>query len=75
MMPFDEFQASPETKEILRRSMFFTPVPSVKRVVFLATPHGGSFISGGWIGRLTSKLISLPFRLSDAMTGSCDDES
>ena len=65
--PFDKVQASPETKEILRRSMFFTPVPSVKRVVFLATPHGGSFISGGWIGRLTSKFITLPFRLSDAM--------
>ena len=65
--PFEEVQASPETKEILRRSMFFTPVPSVKRVVFLSTPHGGSFLSGGWIGRLTSKFISLPFRLSDAM--------
>ena len=65
--PFEEVQASPEAKEILRRSMFFTPVPSVKRVVFLATPHGGSFLSGGWIGRLTSKFISLPFRLSDAM--------
>jgi triacylglycerol esterase/lipase EstA (alpha/beta hydrolase family) len=65
--PFEKVQASPETKEILRRSMFFTPVPSVKRVVFLSTPHGGSFLSGGWIGRLTSKFISLPFRLSDAM--------
>lgn len=66
-VPFEDFQASPETKEILRRSAFFTPVPSVKRVVFLSTPHRGSFVAGGWIGRLTSKFISLPFRLADTM--------
>jgi len=66
-VPFEEFQGSPETKEVLRRSIFFTPVPSVKRVVFISTPHGGSFISGGWIGQLTSKFISLPFRLTDTL--------
>ena len=66
-VPFEKFQASPETKEILRRSMFFTPVPWVKRVVFLATPHGGSFLSGGWIGRLTGSFIKLPFRLANIM--------
>lgn len=64
-IPFDEVRASPETKEILRRSVFFKPVPSVKRVIFIATPHGGSFVAGGWIGQLTSKFISLPFRLVD----------
>jgi pimeloyl-ACP methyl ester carboxylesterase len=62
-VPFDKLEASPEAKEILQRSMFFTPLPSVKRVVFIATPHHGSFVAGGWIGRLTGKLISLPFRL------------
>lgn len=66
-MPFDEVKASPETKETLRRSVFFNPVPSVKRVVFISTPHGGSFVAGGWIGRLTTKFISLPFRLADTM--------
>ncbi len=66
-MPFDEVKASPETKETLRRSVFFKPVPSVKRVVFISTPHGGSFVAGGWIGRLTTKFISLPFRITDTM--------
>ena len=61
--PFEDLKASPETKEMLRRSIFFTPVPSVKRVIFLATPHGGSFIAGKWIGRLVGKFISLPFRI------------
>jgi triacylglycerol esterase/lipase EstA (alpha/beta hydrolase family) len=63
--PFDDLKASPEAKEILRRSAFFTPVPSVKRVVFISTPHGGSFVAGGWIGRLTSRFISLPFNLAN----------
>jgi hypothetical protein len=36
-------------------------------VVFIATPHGGSFVAGGWIGRLTGKLISLPFHLLDPL--------
>jgi triacylglycerol esterase/lipase EstA (alpha/beta hydrolase family) len=66
-VPFEDLQASPETKESLRRSLFFAPVPSVKRVVFISTPHGGSFVAGGWIGRLTGEFISLPFRFVDAM--------
>ena len=65
--PLENLNASPEKKEILRRSVFFTPVSSVKRVIFLATPHGGSSMAGGWIGRLTSRFISLSFRLVDAM--------
>ena len=66
-VPFEELEASPETKEILRRSMFFEPLPSVKRVIFIATPHRGSFVAGGWIGRLAGRLISLPFHLLDPL--------
>lgn len=64
-VPIEELEASPETKEILRRSTFFEPLPSVKRVIFIATPHRGSFVAGGWIGRLAGRLISLPFHLLD----------
>ena len=66
-VPLDKLEASTETKEILKRSMFYTPLPSVKRLVFIATPHQGSFVAGGWIGRLTGKLISLPFHLLDPL--------
>jgi triacylglycerol esterase/lipase EstA (alpha/beta hydrolase family) len=67
-VPFDQLQASSETKGLLRRSLFYQPVPSVKRVVFIATPHRGSFVAGGLIGRLTGKLISLPFVLLTPLT-------
>ena len=59
--PVDELNVSAETKKILKQSMCYEPVPSVRRVVYIATPHRGSYVAGGWIGRLTGKLISLPF--------------
>jgi hypothetical protein len=62
-VPFEQLQAKPETKTIMKRSLFYTPLPFVHRVVFIATPHQGSFVSGGLIGRLAGKLISLPFKL------------
>ena len=37
--PFEEIQISPETRALLQQSAFFTPLPFVERVVFVATPH------------------------------------
>ncbi len=61
--PIDQLEVSPETKKILRRTMYYEPVPSVQRLVFIATPHHGSFIAGKWIGKWVGRLISLPFTL------------
>ncbi len=44
----------------LRRYFFFEPLPFVERVVFLATPHGGSELTRGVVGRVSSNLISDP---------------
>lgn len=67
IIPFDQIKAPPETKETMERSLFFKPVPSVKRVVFLATPHQGSFIAGGWLAGLVRRFISLPFWITETM--------
>jgi hypothetical protein len=40
----------------------FKPLPFVKRVVFVATPHGGSYQALGFLGRLSSWLVNLPGR-------------
>jgi pimeloyl-ACP methyl ester carboxylesterase len=50
--PFDELRVSDETRAILRRSMFLTPLPFVDRVVFIATPHRGSDVAGLLVRRL-----------------------
>ena len=41
----------------------FTPLPFVKRVVFIAVPHRGSEIARSWIGTLAASLIELPLDL------------
>lgn len=64
-VPFGELDTSPELKGLLHRSMFFSPLPFVKRVIFIATPHRGSFIVGGWLGRLVGRIVSLPDRFLD----------
>ncbi len=46
--------------EELRRYLFFEPLPFVSRVVFLATPHRGSDLSRGVVGRVGTSLISDP---------------
>ena len=61
--PFEELQADPEHRELLRRIFFFEPHPSVSRVVFIATPHRGSELGDQFIGRLADRLIRLPSKL------------
>jgi pimeloyl-ACP methyl ester carboxylesterase len=70
--PLDALRLDGDTRELLRRSLFFTPQPFVKRVVFVATPHRGSFLAGWRIAHLASWLVTLPVditrRTLDAMT-------
>ena len=50
--PFEALRVSDETRAILRRSLFVTPLPFVSRVVFVATPHRGSDVAGFLVERL-----------------------
>ncbi len=59
-VPFDQVKMPPDTRTLLREAMFFKPVPAVERVVFIATPHRGSFRAMGWILGLTRRIIRLP---------------
>lgn len=47
-----------ETLDELRHYLFFEPLPFVTRVVFLATPHRGSDLSRGVVGRVGNGLIA-----------------
>ncbi|MGE5302318.1 MAG: esterase/lipase family protein, partial [Alphaproteobacteria bacterium] len=58
--PFDEVDMPAETRELLREAMFFDPVPTVKRVIFIATPHRGSYQATGWVLNLVRRFINLP---------------
>jgi pimeloyl-ACP methyl ester carboxylesterase len=58
--PLDQLTMEPETRELFRRSLFVTPLPFVKRVIFISTPHRGSYQAALRLGRLSSWLVSLP---------------
>ena len=66
--PLESLNVSPETRDLLRRVAFVTPLPFVKRVVFLATPHRGSSLTMGRLGEFVVNLfrgfIHAPFALA-----------
>jgi pimeloyl-ACP methyl ester carboxylesterase len=63
--PLDEMQLSDRSRDLLRRGLFVEPVPQVARVVFICTPHRGSFVAGrNFIANVTRKLVSLPFNIA-----------
>ena len=62
-VPLDELRVSAETRDVLRRSAFFEPLPFVKRVVFVCTPHRGSYLASLSVARVVSDLVRLPANL------------
>ena len=59
--PLDELRLTDEHRELLRRGLFIEPLPEVSRVVFIATPHRGSFLAAGRvITGLVRRLTRLP---------------
>jgi pimeloyl-ACP methyl ester carboxylesterase len=61
--PFEEVEMRPESREMLRKAIFFEPQEFIELVVFIATPHRGSFFAGGWRGRFASRLFNAPKEL------------
>jgi pimeloyl-ACP methyl ester carboxylesterase len=62
--PFADMDLDPEQREVLERSMFFTPLPFVRRVVFIATPHRGSYLTLERLARWLAGLVQVPNDLS-----------
>lgn len=59
--PFDQVSLSDQTRKIVSQALFVKPLPFVKRVVFIATPHRGSYLAGPQIiRRLAERLITVP---------------
>jgi pimeloyl-ACP methyl ester carboxylesterase len=56
----EELNVTDAQRADLRRAFFLEPLPFVRRVVFIATPHRGSYLSSGFARRLARRLVSLP---------------
>jgi pimeloyl-ACP methyl ester carboxylesterase len=62
-VPFEKLDVSPETRALIQRAMFFEHQPYVTRVVFIATPHRGSFRVSSFVLGLVRKLVTLPLTI------------
>jgi pimeloyl-ACP methyl ester carboxylesterase len=65
-VPFDKANLNPATRDLLARALFVKPLPFVKRVIFIATPHRGSFLASNRIAKFANKFINLPGGLAKA---------
>ena len=64
----EELDIPEDQRDLLKRAMIFERTPFVSRVVFVATPHRGSFQAGRWYGRLAGSLVSLPSTVVNSAT-------
>jgi hypothetical protein len=63
-LPPEELNVSSETRDLLTHGLIFKPLPFVKEVIFIATPHRGSYQALGLLGDLASWLVNLPGRFT-----------
>jgi pimeloyl-ACP methyl ester carboxylesterase len=61
--PIDEVRLSPEGRDLLRRAVFIKPLPYVRRVVFIATPHRGSYLTEYPVTEFLGRFLTLPLRI------------
>jgi pimeloyl-ACP methyl ester carboxylesterase len=61
----DDERISEATRELFRDALFVTPLPTVRRVVFISTPHRGSFVAARQVvAALVRRLVRIPAALT-----------
>ena len=68
----EEITISDNQQELLRKYTCYKALPFVKRVVFISTPHRGSYAAGGFLRKMARKLVTLPAKVvkySSALSG------
>ena len=63
---FENLAGPENARELLHGSMVFKPVPEVRRLIFIATPHRGSPLAWGPIKEIATRLVQLPTPLQQA---------
>jgi pimeloyl-ACP methyl ester carboxylesterase len=64
--PLDQLKVSADTRTLLRDSLFPERLPEVQSVIFIATPHRGSYVAAFSISRLIGRLVTLPLAITRA---------
>ena len=58
--PLEDTGCTEAQQALLRSHLFLQPLPFVRRVVFISTPHRGSYMAGAFVRNLVYKLVALP---------------
>ena len=53
-----------DTRKVLEEALVFNHRPEIQRVIFISTPHRGSKLATGWIGRIGAALVRTPQRFT-----------
>ena len=56
----EKVHLSPQSRKILEKSLIFRHRKEIGRVIFIATPHRGSYLASNWVGRTGSSLVRTP---------------
>jgi pimeloyl-ACP methyl ester carboxylesterase len=62
----DALKMDAQTRGILQSNFFFKPLPCVSRVIFIATPHRGSYQNTSFIQNLLTRFMKFPSDILDA---------
>ena len=63
-VPPEELGLDVETRDLLTHALMIKPLPFVRRVIFIATPHRGSYQALGILGSFASWMVNLPGRFT-----------
>jgi pimeloyl-ACP methyl ester carboxylesterase len=56
----DDPKLTEKQRELIRRYTVFEPMPCVKRVIFVSTPHRGSYLASNFVRRFIRRFVQLP---------------
>ena len=65
--PLDSLVTTEKTRSFLREIFYFEPMPMIRRVIFIATPHDGSPVSGTLLGRFATSVVQRPTDATEAV--------
>jgi hypothetical protein len=64
--PIDQVGGPTEDRRLMRQVFCYEPVPEVRQIVFITTPHRGSPLASGFLGGLGTQLCVRPSRFRQA---------
>ena len=72
-VPPEELKVSSEHRRALKEILVYEPHPYVRRLIFMAVPHGGSSLAQGLVGSIGSAIITLPDELTEPLAAVARD--